>query len=572
MNWEGFDKMKLVAFSVQNYRSIKSTPRLELSSLTVLVGPNNEGKSNLLSALVCALALAQEVRGGLRRTLLTSGRSPYVFQRDFPVGMQRPTTTATSKFMLEFELDDADKVAFRTAVGSKLSGTLRIQLSVNREGEVSFAVQIQGPAQKTLSAKRTQIGAFISEKLQFQYIGAMRSEEQSREIVEAMVARALIDLDSNTAYQKALELIEEAEKPLLETVSRNVESSLRPFLPALQSVNTRVSKEQRTRALRRSVEMWLDDGTPTPLAQKGDGVKSLAAIALAKAAAETSAGSRNLILAIEEPEAHLHSGAIHSLRTLLEGVAKERQVIISTHEPALVRRDTVSANVLVENNKARPATSLEEVRRVLGVQLGENLVSPDLVVLVEGPNDATLLEAVAAATEGKLKIALQTGRLVFRSLGGAANLPYQLRLYRSLVCEALSFLDDDVDGNAAYIKAAADGLTDGASTYVSSRPGLQEAELEDLIEPTLYADSLCSLLGVASLRPRLAKHQKAKWSARVEAVLRECGKPKSDIPLLVAKAKHHVQATAAAHPTTCFIPALAGPVQSLIAAVGHKLR
>lgn len=562
--------MRLVAFSVHNYRSIKSTPRLELSNLTVLVGPNNEGKSNLLSALVCALALAQEVRGGLRRALLTT-RSPYVFQRDFPVEMQGSATAAPAKFMLEFELDAADTAAFKAAVGSKLSGTLRIQLSVTKDGEAEFSVLIQGPAQKKLSAKRSQIGTFISERLQFQYIGAMRSEEQSRDIVEAMVSRALMELDANADYQRALKLIEDAEKPLLDTVSRNVESSLRPFLPALRSVNTRVSKEQRARALRRSVEMWLDDGTSTPLAQKGDGVKSLVAIALAKAAAETSAGGRNLILAIEEPEAHLHSGAIHSLKTLLEGVAAERQVIISTHEPALVRRDLVGANVLVESNKARPAKSLEELRRVLGVQLGENLASPDLVVLVEGPNDAALLEAVASASSAQLKGALKGGRLAFRALNGAGNLPHQLRFYRSLVCDALAFLDDDVDGNNAFAKAKADGLLDGASAFVTSRPGLAEAELEDLLDPTLYSASLSSLLTVTTLRPKAAKFQKAKWSARIEAVLHESGKPKADIPSLIARAKHHVHTVSAANPTACLIPALAGPVEALIAAVGLKL-
>lgn len=562
--------MKLVAFSVQNYRSIKSTPRLELSSLTVLVGPNNEGKSNLLSALVCALALAQEVRGGLRRTLLTS-RSPYLFQRDFPVEMQETGTAATSKFMLEFELDATDTAAFKKAVGSKLSGTLRIQLTVTKDGEAGFSVLIQGPAQKTLSAKRSQIGAFISERLQFQYIGAMRSEEQSREIVEAMVSRALTDLEANADYQKALRLIEEAERPLLETVSRNVEASLRPFLPALKSVHTLVSKEQRARALRRSVEVWLDDGTSTPLAQKGDGVKSLAAIALAKAAAETSAGSRNLILAIEEPEAHLHSGAIHSLKSLLEGLAAERQVIISTHEPALVRRDLVGANILVESNKARPAKSLDELRRVLGIQLGENLASPDLVVLVEGPNDARLLAAVAAAKSVQLKTALKGGRLGFFALNGAGNLPHQLRFYRSLVCDAIAFLDDDSDGNSAFSKAKADGLIDGASTYITSRPGLAEAELEDLLDPGLYSTILCNFLGVASLRPKSPKLQKAKWSARIEAVLLENGKPKAEIQSMVSQAKHHVHLAATQAASSCFLPALVSPIEALLAAIEQTL-
>jgi len=562
--------MKLIAFSVHNYRSITSTPRIELSNLTVLVGPNNEGKSNLLSALVCALSLAQEVRFGLRRTTLTS-RMPYVFHRDFPVALQSNVTSQASKFMLEFELDEADKSAFKEAVGSKLNGTLRIQLSVTKDGDAGFTVIKQGPAQKTLSAKRQQIAVFISERLRFQYIGALRSEEQSRDIVETMVSRALTALESNEDYQKGLKLIEDAERPLLESVSRTVEDSLKPFLPALRSVSTQVSKEQRTRALRRSVEVWLDDGTATALSQKGDGVKSLVAIALAKAAAETSAGSKNLMLAIEEPEAHLHSGAIHALKTLLENVAAQRQVIISTHEPALVRRDVLGANILVENNRARPAQSLEELRRVLGVQLGENLVSPDLVVLVEGPNDAALLRAVASNLRPALQAPIGSGRLVFQPLNGAGNLPHQLRFYQSLVCNALAFLDDDIEGNNAFAKVKNDGLLDGSGVFMSSRPGNKESELEDLVEQSLYSSSLLALLGVSKLRPKSSAAQKSKWSARIEAALQEQGKPKADIESLISRAKQHVNEVATANAAACFIPGLIGPIEGLLDAVIQQL-
>lgn len=94
--------MKLVAFSVRNYRSIQSTPRIALSELTVLVGPNNEGKSNLLSALVCALTLAQERNPTVRRTLLGGANAPYQFDRDFPIGLRDAKKKVATKFELEF--------------------------------------------------------------------------------------------------------------------------------------------------------------------------------------------------------------------------------------------------------------------------------------------------------------------------------------------------------------------------------------------------------------------------------------------------------------------------------------
>lgn len=562
--------MKLVAFAVKNYRSIQSTPRVELSDLTVLVGPNNEGKSNLLSALVCALSLAQDRNVGARRTLLSS-TSAYDYERDFPVGMRDGAKKATTKFDLEFELDAADQVAFKAAVGSKLNGTLPIELSVDKDGVISFAVKKQGPVKKTLAAKRAAIGKFIAERLQFQYIEAVRDEAKSRAIVESMVTRALAKLEQDAAYQQALKAIEDAERPVLAEVSNLVHASLKPFIGALKGVNTAVARDQRTRAMRRSAEIWLDDGTLTPLSQKGDGVKSLVAIALAKASAEGSAGDRNLILAIEEPEAHLHSGAVHTLRALLEDIAQTRQVIISTHEPALVRRDNVGANVLVQGNRAKPASSLEEVRKVLGVQLAENLTSPDFVVLVEGPGDARLLTAYMKAKEPKLAKAVANGRLRFVPLNGAGNLPHQLRFYQALVCSPIAFVDHDAEGNAALEKARKDGLLDTGAEFCANKPGLNESELEDLLDPVLYSADLCQHLGITSLKPKAAKAVRWKWSTRLEAALLENGKPRGDIERLLREAKFRTSELAVASAGSCFVPALMGPIEALMAFLKTKL-
>ena len=42
-----YNNMKLKKFSVTNYRSITRTSNIILQDFTVLVGKNNEGKSNL---------------------------------------------------------------------------------------------------------------------------------------------------------------------------------------------------------------------------------------------------------------------------------------------------------------------------------------------------------------------------------------------------------------------------------------------------------------------------------------------------------------------------------------------
>jgi putative ATP-dependent endonuclease of OLD family len=56
--------MKLVQFSATNYRSITSAHRITFKNITVLIGRNNEGKSNLLRALEAAMNLLKQHASG----------------------------------------------------------------------------------------------------------------------------------------------------------------------------------------------------------------------------------------------------------------------------------------------------------------------------------------------------------------------------------------------------------------------------------------------------------------------------------------------------------------------------
>ena len=51
--------MKLSAFSIKNYRSITTTRKISTGELTVLIGKNNEGKTNIINALSIAMRCMQ---------------------------------------------------------------------------------------------------------------------------------------------------------------------------------------------------------------------------------------------------------------------------------------------------------------------------------------------------------------------------------------------------------------------------------------------------------------------------------------------------------------------------------
>ena len=56
--------MKLSYVSVSNYRSITDAYKIDLSNLTVLIGKNNEGKTNIIRAI----KLGMEIIKGMTLT------------------------------------------------------------------------------------------------------------------------------------------------------------------------------------------------------------------------------------------------------------------------------------------------------------------------------------------------------------------------------------------------------------------------------------------------------------------------------------------------------------------------
>src|SRR6266545_3134161 len=164
--------MKLVSFPVNNYRSITKAYRLPTRQFTVLIGPNNEGKSNILKALVTALEILRDLkrysvfRGRIQRNRRDLGN--YDWERDFPVSLQTKYPMGESVFKMEFELTDEEIDEFSTEVKSYLNGTLPIQLSLGK-ADPGFKVVKRGPGGPALSKKAEAIAQFVSKRINITY-------------------------------------------------------------------------------------------------------------------------------------------------------------------------------------------------------------------------------------------------------------------------------------------------------------------------------------------------------------------------------------------------------------------
>lgn len=103
--------MKIKSFTITNYRSIKEAYNIPLNEdMTILIGKNNEGKSNILKALsgafyIIKLLKRYEIGPQLDTSIFNSRRRrtneyenwDYDWIRDFPISKQRRSKKRRNK-------------------------------------------------------------------------------------------------------------------------------------------------------------------------------------------------------------------------------------------------------------------------------------------------------------------------------------------------------------------------------------------------------------------------------------------------------------------------------------------
>ena len=569
--------MRLEQFSIQNFRSIKKAEKLPLGEFTVLLGPNNEGKSNILQAMVLGMQELSQARSmgprATNRLRRRGGRtaSGYDWERDFPRSLQLNQPDGKTTMRFDFQLTEEEVAEFYKEVGNRLNEALPITLVFGRSGTPQFRIRKPRHAE-ALSAKRREIAQFVAERVEVQYVEAVRTGDSVRDIVETMLERELAAAaGDDPAYVAALEKLREVQQPVFDSVSESITERIRSLLPDVASVRLESSREGASPlSIGRGVIVIVDDGTPTDLTLKGDGVQSLAALAMTQHYSAVRARAREFILAVEEPEAHLHPRAIHALREALRDTAATQQVVITTHSPLFANRLDLSSNIIVRKNRAQPAASVHELRDALGVRTADNLASAELVLVVEGESDQIGLKALLCHRSQTLGSALANGLFTIMALHGGGKLTYLLTQLRDSLASVHAFLDDDDQGRQAAAVAEEEGLLGVADITLSVHPGAKKgAELEDFIAPDRYRQAFLDEFGVTVDHPWLSKLSRGKWSKRMPTIFGASGKKWTS--QLEKRAKGIVARETSAHPGQSLNPAGDAVISALIESLEAKL-
>ncbi len=567
--------MLLSRFDISRFRSIKQASVVDVGPMLTLIGANNEGKSNILRALRLALTAMEDVRMfairgrnmRVRQSALRREDSEifYDWPTDFPIDLQDKINLKDkcTRIKLTFTLSDDEIVEFTEKFRLKVNGNIPVELVFSKD-LLEVDIVKQGPGKAAFQNKRVEISTFLSERLRFVYIPAVRTSDIAENIIGKITSQRLRRANTEI-LSKIMAELSAAEGEVFRGIESELKDTLSSYISEIRSV--RISSPYRPGLLSesRNYNVMIDDGSETSLSSKGDGVQSLVAMALLQSGRKSSSGSAATIFAIEEPEAHLNSEAIYKLRkAILEG-AQSNQVILTTHSPIFAFSGRMASNIIVRKSAAEPAKNMQEIRDALGVKVPENLTSAGLILLCEGKTDAECLRKFLSSIE-HIEEKLESGFLRIEEVRGVSGLPLSIRLFSALSCEVIAFIDGDAEAKDAAVKSVSQNCITENKIILCADGIRTQVEFEDLLEEEGLRPIL-SALGL-NVDQTFLDHP-AKFSVRLKGLADRTGVLWSDEKL--REVKISLQTGICALPELPLKPAGRDILQKLVSAISGSI-
>lgn len=412
--------MRIEKVHIKGFRNFDDVV-VELGEKTLIFGPNDSGKTNFLHSL---------------RILF----DPSLSARDFELTTSDfNCRTNPDRVEITATLCDVHEDCLISAFGGNLAeGRTVIGYTCNREGDYRFLVGNEKTGIEPVQSR------FYIKYLVLEYVNSTR--DAARFLKRSQTA--LLEAARNARNEDGAHNDDVSIKGIqnsLESLNDGI-SGLHYITNALKSVNDEMARmsalneghEARLVAGNTDAGKLLDNlklaylSDDAPLTFGGEGRSNQLFFS-------TWLSQRNIkkpvekvsIVAIEEPEAHLHPQQQRALAKYLSGCI-DGQVLLTTHSPQIVERFASDALVKM-GSEGKPTCSGIELRRkidALGYRLNPIVAEVFFsrgVFLVEGPSEIAFFRALAAA----IGIDLDRENLSILSVDGIGFSPYVL------CCEAL---------------------------------------------------------------------------------------------------------------------------------------
>lgn len=399
--------VRITEVRVSYFRSLINVA-VELDDLTVLVGANNAGKTSFLEAMYAAIGAGRKVLGlddihvGATEAVAPQDRVVTIdvrvrpFDSDgkplqtFPMGSYWTSLWGTG---IAQDLDFNDFMAFRTTLSwSTTKGDYAL--------ERKFLTEWKSDADwLTAAVSADGVSAEQLEHIALHYIDAKRDLEDDLRRQGSFWRRLTDNLGLDDAdikaFEKALSDLNDgivSKSEVLQHLKTNL-SGLSSVVSADSAGVDITPVARRLRDLSKGVDVtFATTGSQAfPLARHGMGTRSLASLLVFRAfmswryaLAKSQGDETHSLLALEEPESHLHPQAQRALFAQIKSIPGQR--IVSTHSPYFAGQAKLSELRLFTKHG--------------GVTQAKRLAMKDLT-----PDDIRKLERTVIASRGDLLFA-----------------------------------------------------------------------------------------------------------------------------------------------------------------------
>jgi putative ATP-dependent endonuclease of OLD family len=336
--------MKLRRIQIENFRGIQKLD-LEIGDTTVLIGENNTGKTAVLDALRFAL---RDIRS--RR-----GCSFDAFDFHLATSSAEPTTAPAIRITLTFREDvpgdwNDDQVARLNRakiLQADANGAAMVILKVEAHFDTTAHDFVQdwnflNVAGAPLNVPDTAMMTLQNE-VSYYYIAALRDAAKHfdakgtfwRPFLKESKLTPAKRTEIEAKLSEVNELIISSHSSFSQVVSRLKEVQQVVSMVGGDDVVSVDAVPSRLFDMLAKAQVNLNTGTgaKVPVGRHGEGTQSLSVLTLFNAFLEAW-NKGNPIVALEEPEAHLHPSAVRALWQLIERIPGQK--IISTHSGDLL--------------------------------------------------------------------------------------------------------------------------------------------------------------------------------------------------------------------------------------------
>jgi energy-coupling factor transporter ATP-binding protein EcfA2 len=425
----GFMSHKISNVVIKNYKSSINT-ELKLSIFTPLVGYNNAGKSNCLSA----------IQWLLKKSSLT--------EKDFFDASQPIEVIATIEGISQTLLDvmpprqkssienyiQNETLKIRRVQETPSAKTAEIRISVWNDSDNDWAVNPTG-----LDAA---ISVLLPEPIR---IGAMENaaEDASKAKTSTTIGKLLGEFLAPVKAAHETELnqhLDEVGRRIssggdmrfseLSVIDQNVNSKVNDLFPGM-SVKLHFDTPTIDELIKAgTLKVFEGAGSGRDFSSYGHGAQRSIQMALVQYLAEVKRSSNNsnstTLLLIDEPELYLHPFAIEQIREALVDLSSiGYQVLITTHSAQMITPELAEKTLLIRKNdtlgthsrlrltdaiQSVVPNSTHQMEQIFNLAHSNQVLFAENVILTEGKTELRLLpfifKAVSSLTMGQEKYAL----------------------------------------------------------------------------------------------------------------------------------------------------------------------